>query len=154
VNLHHDLVLKLRRIDIGKKTVGRIAREAPMSFLSRLHQARTELNAHTADPWRGVLERNLPANVNTISSVALLDLLDVPATTGNGRRLAKTMRSMGFIPLKSRRLMPGGFRDTTIRGWARPIRESGNQTSLKEDDKVKRSEPVTLTTPCAAARTD
>jgi hypothetical protein len=59
-----------------------------------------------------------------MSTVALLDLLDVPQTTGNARRLAQTMRSLGFIPLKSRRLMPGGFRDNTIRGWARPIRES------------------------------
>jgi hypothetical protein len=55
--------------------------------------------------------------------VALPDLLDLPATTGKVRRLAKTMRAMGFVPLKSRRLMPGGFRETTIRGWARPIRE-------------------------------
>jgi hypothetical protein len=77
-----------------------------------------------SDAWKRVLERALPANVTSISSSALLDLVDVPHTTGNARRLAKTMRSMGFIPLKSRRLEPGGFRDTTIRGWARPIRET------------------------------
>jgi hypothetical protein len=54
---------------------------------------------------------------------ALLDLLDVPHTTNNARRLAQTMRGLGWIGLKSRRLMPGGFRDTTIRGWARPHRD-------------------------------
>jgi hypothetical protein len=95
-----------------------------MSWLQRLHQARAELSERGADPWRPVLERAVPIDVTSISTVALLDLLDVPPTTGNARRLAQTMRSMGFVPLKSRRLTPGGFRDTTIRGWARPFRES------------------------------
>jgi hypothetical protein len=94
-----------------------------MSFLNRLDQARAELDAHTADPWRGVLERALPASVTSIRSAALLDLLDFPQTTGNARRLAQTMRSMGWVGIKSRRLIPGGFRDTTIRGWARPFHE-------------------------------
>jgi hypothetical protein len=92
------------------------------SWVGRMYQA-AQQTEQRSDPWRQVLERGLPANVASISSVALLALLDVPPTTGNARRLAQTMRSMGFIPLKSRRLMPGGFRDTTIRGWARPCRE-------------------------------
>src|SRR6516165_7945615 len=66
-----------------------------------------------------------PANVTSISTVALLDLLGVRATTGNARRLARTMRSLGWVGLKSRRLMPGGWRDTEGRGWARPVRVSG-----------------------------
>ena len=81
-----------------------------MSWLQRLNQACAELSERGADPWRRVLERDLPANVTSISTVALLDLLDVPQTTGNARRLAKTMRSMGWVGLKSRRLEPGGFR--------------------------------------------
>ena len=93
------------------------------SWIERLYQASAKLSERHSDPWKRVLERALPANVSSISTVALLDLLDVPPTTGNGRRLARTMRSMGFIPLKSRRLTPGGFRDTTIRGWSRPIHE-------------------------------
>jgi hypothetical protein len=92
------------------------------SWVGRMYQA-AQQTEQRSDPWRRVLERALPANVASISSVALLALLDVPPTTGNARRLAQTMRSMGFIPLKSRRLIPGGFRDTTIRGWARPCRE-------------------------------
>jgi hypothetical protein len=94
-----------------------------MSWLQRLEQARAELNERGIDPWKRALERDLPANVTSISTVALLDLLDVPPTTGNARRLALSMRSMGFIPLKSRRLNPGGWRNTTIRGWVRPVRE-------------------------------
>jgi hypothetical protein len=107
-----------------------------MSLMGRLARAQAELDERGLDPWKRALERDLPASVTTISSAALLDLLDVPHTTGNARRLAQTMRSMGFIPLKSRRLMPGGFRDTTIRGWARPIRASGNRTSLGKGEKV------------------
>ena len=94
-----------------------------MSLLRKLEHARSALDARSADPWKRMLQRDLPAHVTSISTVALLDLLDAPATTGNARRLAKTMRSMGFVPLKSRRLMPGGFRDTKIRGWARSIQE-------------------------------
>jgi hypothetical protein len=67
--------------------------------------------------------------VEAMSSVALLDLLRVPMTTANARRLAANMRALGFIPLKSRRLMPGGIRDTTARGWARPVRAEGRKAS-------------------------
>jgi hypothetical protein len=114
-----------------------------MSWLKRLHDAKVELDERGADPWKRALERDMPSNVTSISSVALLDLLDSPVTTGNARRLAKTMRSMGFIPLKSRRLMPGGFRDSTIRGWSRPMRDFRNQTSLTEGCKVEISYPTT-----------
>ena len=93
------------------------------SWVGRMYQALQHTEPRS-DAWKRVLERALPANVTSISSSALLDLLDVPHTTGNARRLAQTMRAMGWIGLKSRRLMPGGFRDTTIRGWARPTRET------------------------------
>ena len=93
------------------------------SWVGRMYQA-AQQTEQRSDPWKRVLERALPPSVTSLSTAALLDLVDVPHTTGNARRLARTMRSMGFIPLKSRRLMPGGFRDTTIRGWARPTRET------------------------------
>jgi hypothetical protein len=112
------------RIEIGKPTQDRATGERQMSsWIERLYQARADLSERRSDPWRGVLERALPGNIMSISTNALLDLLDVPHTTGNARRLAQTMRALGWIGLKSRRLTPGGFRDTTIRGWSRPIRE-------------------------------
>src|SRR5262249_55126586 len=115
------------RIEIGKPTQDRVTGERQMSsWVERMYQATAELSERRLDPWKRMLERALPASVSSISTVALLDLLDVPPTTGNGRRLAQTMRSMGFIPLKSRRLTPGGFRDTTIRGWSRPIRKKSS----------------------------
>jgi hypothetical protein len=94
-----------------------------MALLAKLREARAELEAHHEDPWHkkveaAVLERE------AISTAALLDLLRAPATTGTARRLAAVMRSLHFIPIKSRRLMPGGRAGNTVtRGWARPFRE-------------------------------
>jgi hypothetical protein len=93
-------------------------------FLERLHQAKAELAQDSVDPWRRKLEVAV-GDLETISTAALLDLLRVPANTSTARRLAQNMRSLGFIPIKSRRLMPSGFRDTVTRGWARPVRQSG-----------------------------
>jgi hypothetical protein len=94
-----------------------------MSLIGSLHRVTAEMVADQEDPWRHVLERALPASVMSMSTVALLALLDFPATTGNARRLARTMRSMGWVGIKSRRLAPGGWRTTECRGWARPLRE-------------------------------
>ena len=106
------------------------------SLIERLYSY-AQQTEQRSDPWKRVLERALPANVTSISSAALLDLLDVPHTTGNARRLAQTMRAMGWVGLKSRKLTPGGFRDTTIRGWARPMREPGHPPTLKTGETVQ-----------------
>jgi len=98
--------------------------EASMSLLARLHRMNAELSEGENDPWRRALERALPASVMSTSTVALLALLDFPATSANARRLARTMRSMGWVGIKSRKLAPGGWRNTECRGWSRPIRGS------------------------------
>ena len=59
-----------------------------------------------------MLERALPPDVIAVSTVALCDLLGIRPTTGNARRIARTMRAMGFFPIKSRKLLPGGWRGT------------------------------------------
>jgi hypothetical protein len=102
-----------------------------MSLIGRLHHAQAEVLADQVDPWRRMLERALPANVECTSTVALLDLLGFPRTTGNARRLALTMRSMGWVGLKSRRLAPGGWRSSECRGWARPLRENDLKGSAR-----------------------
>lgn len=94
-----------------------------MTWLGEFHQAQAELAQCGADPFRQTIEAAVRGK-EAISTNALLDLLGVAKTTGNARRIAKTMRSLGFVPIKSRRLMPGGFRDTVGRGWARPVREA------------------------------
>ena len=94
------------------------------SFIERLDQAQAALAESRSDPWQKKLEAAV-RGVEAVSTAALLDLLRVSATTSTTRRLANIMRSFGFIPIKSRRLMPGGFRDTVTRGWARPVRQLG-----------------------------
>lgn len=102
-----------------------------MSFLERLHQAKAKLAERDADPLRANVEATV-RGMEAVSTVALLDLIGLPKTTGNGRRIARTMRSLGFIPIKTRRLMPGGYRDTVTRGWARPVRGIKNATPHRE----------------------
>jgi hypothetical protein len=93
-----------------------------MSFLGKLAEARAELEAQHQDPWHNKVAAAV-RDLETISSAALLDRLRVPATTGTARRLAAIMRDLQFIPIKSRRLMPGGRAGNTVtRGWARPVR--------------------------------
>jgi hypothetical protein len=93
-----------------------------MSLLGKLAQARAELEAQHEDPWRKKVEAAVRSK-DAISTAALLDLLRVPATTSTARRLAAIMRSLHFIPIKTRRFMPGGRAGNTVtRGWALPIR--------------------------------
>ncbi|MGY4160200.1 MULTISPECIES: hypothetical protein [unclassified Bradyrhizobium] len=96
-----------------------------MSFASRMKEAKARLEAAEGydDPWCTQLEPELK-NVESISTHAIMDLLRVNATTARGRRLAAVMRTLGYVPIRSRRLMPGGFRDTCTRGWAKPLRSS------------------------------
>jgi hypothetical protein len=94
-----------------------------LSFTARLEQAKAELAQSESDPLRGKVEATV-RGMEAISTAAVLDLIGLPKTTSNGRRIAHSMRSLGFVPIKSRRFMPGGYRDTVTRGWARPVRES------------------------------
>jgi hypothetical protein len=106
-------------------------------FIEKLRQANAELAERDTDPFRQPVEKIMGCIGDYISTAALLDLLGMPNTTGNSRRIAMTMRSRGFVPIKSRRLMPGGYRDTVTRGWARPVRQSGCRDSPKEIVTVK-----------------
>jgi hypothetical protein len=93
-----------------------------MSLLGKLAEARAELEARHEDPWHSKVAAAV-RDTDTISTAALLDLLRAPATTGTAHRLAAVMRSLHFVPIKSRRLMPGGRAGNTVtRGGARPVR--------------------------------
>jgi hypothetical protein len=101
-----------------------------MSVLEKYAQACAELEAHHADPWHSKVAAAV-RDVDAISTAALLDLLRAPATTGTARRLAAVMRSLNFVPIKSRRLMPGGRAgNTVIRGWARPVRSMKSSPTI------------------------
>jgi len=116
-----------------------------MAWLTELKLKQQEIAARAADPLRAKVEIYMRGQT-AMSTAALLDLLGLPATTANGRLLAKTMRSLGFIPLKSRRLMPGGHMGTVIRGWSRPVMAR----DPCEDEKVSRSRLYTNPTAKAA----
>jgi hypothetical protein len=94
-----------------------------VSWSERIQQASDEITRHAADPLRATVEATV-RGMDEISTHALLDLIGLPHSTGNARRISKTMRDLGYVPIKSRRLMPGGYRDTVTRGWARPVREN------------------------------
>jgi len=107
---------------IGRRGPAIPQQEVQMSILGKLREARAELETQGQDPWREKVEAAVREK-DAISTAALLDLLRAPATTGTARRLAAVMRSLQFIPIKSRRLMPGGRAGNTVtRGWARPVR--------------------------------
>ncbi len=93
-----------------------------VSFIEKFREACAEQAKHRADPLRGKVEAIMRGK-EAIGTAPLLDLLDLPKTTGSARRVAMTMRALGFVPMKSRRLMPGGYHDTVTRGWCRPVRE-------------------------------
>jgi hypothetical protein len=90
-----------------------------MSFSDQVSRVIAQVEERGSDPWRQILERALPPSLKAISTVHLLDLIGLPHTTGAARRISPTMRNLGWVPIKSRRLPPGGHRDTKIRGWAR-----------------------------------
>lgn len=99
------------------------------SYVEKLHRARAEAAKRDVDPLREKLE-SMTRGMEAVSTFALLDLIGLPKTTSNGRRIAPTMRALGFVPIKSRLLEPGGWRDTVTRGWARPVRGSLCRTSF------------------------
>ena len=93
-----------------------------VSWLEQLQQIKAEQAQRQVDPLREKAEAAARGK-EAIGTAPLLDLLGLPKTSGNARRIGQTMRSLGFVPVKSRRLMPGGYRDSVTRGWARPVRE-------------------------------
>jgi hypothetical protein len=95
-----------------------------MSLMAKMQAARQAL-ARRADPWRTTLSRLHGKvgedGVERISTQAIFDLLEVPQqrrTAGEGRRLAKLMRELGWSPIKARGLNQRGLLEQ-VRGYAR-----------------------------------
>jgi hypothetical protein len=105
------------------------------SWTEQLRQAEAEVTQQNADPLRRLIESAV-RGFETIGTAPLLDMLGLPKTTGNARRVGETMRSLGFVPVKSRRLMPGGYRDTVTRGWALAVREHNRGSNIRQGAKV------------------
>lgn len=105
-----------------------------VSFKERLKRAQAEIAQQDADPLLRSVEAIVRAQ-EAIGTAPLLDLLGLPKTTANGRRIAQTMRSLGFVPVKSRRLLPGGYTDTVTRGWTRPTRPRRSKQGLQGENR-------------------
>jgi hypothetical protein len=106
-------------------------RERGLSFVELLRQKKAEAQTNEpADPWRLPLERvrgkTWDDGIERVSTQTLFDILEVPTRRRNAgacRRLAKSMRELGWGPIKARGLTAGGFRDQ-IRGYARDKRQT------------------------------
>jgi hypothetical protein len=99
-----------------------------MSWLGKLEQARSELVARDADPWRPPLERLHGKigddGIERVTTQMLFDILDVPQrsrTAGACRRLAKVMTLLGWTAVRVRGLTRGGYREQ-VRGYCRDAR--------------------------------
>jgi hypothetical protein len=99
-----------------------------LPFTAQIARERAKLEQHDADPLREKVA-SITRGIEAISTNALLELIGLPNTTGNARRISKTMRALGYIPIKSRRLVPGGW---ICRGWSRPVRETRNTIPHRE----------------------
>jgi hypothetical protein len=101
-----------------------------MAWIDILKRKAAEAARRRDDPLREPVQ-TIMRGKDQIGTAPLLDLLSMPKTTGNARRIGQTMRALGFVPIKSRRLEPGGYRDTVTRGWTRPVRRSASGESLQ-----------------------
>ena len=102
-----------------------------MSWLEQLHEAKAELAAQNADPWRLRLEQLRGQvgddGIERITTQLLFDILEVPQQSrgaGACRRLAKLMAELGWMAVRVRGLTRGGYLEQ-VRGYCRePFRHS------------------------------
>ena len=73
-----------------------------MTFIGLTTQKRKELAARADDRLRALVENAL-GEFDAVSTNRVLQLSGLPVT-GNARRIAKIMRALDFVPIKSRRL--------------------------------------------------
>lgn len=119
-----------------------------MAWIDELKRVEAEAAERAADPLREKLKA-IMRGIHTISTHSILDLVGLPHRTSSARRIAATMRALGYVPIKSRRLEPAGWRDTVTRGWSRPVRESGSRTSFKGEpvQSLHPNSPIHLNSP-------
>ena len=89
-----------------------------MNLIGLTTEKRAELILRADDRLRPQVENAL-RGFDLISTHSLLRLVGIPRTTGNARRIAKIMRALDFVPVKSRRISQAGLADRVTRGWAR-----------------------------------
>jgi hypothetical protein len=97
------------------------SRASARSFLDHLDRDLSAELVRDENPYIRIIERALPSDGAMISSAAIAALIGVNIpSTRNSHRIAQAMRSLGYFPVRSRKLLPGGFLDTAARGWIKP----------------------------------
>ena len=96
-----------------------------MSWLSKLHEAKTEIAARNVDPWllplgrvRGKIDFD---GIERVTTQMLLDVLEVPQRkrrAGTYRHLSKLMVELKWTPVRVRARTRGDYLET-VRGYAR-----------------------------------
>jgi hypothetical protein len=96
-----------------------------MPWIEVLRRAREQAAEQPAHPWAARLERLRGTvdndGVERITTQAVFDVLEVPQrarTAAACSLLARLMRGMGWMPIRTRRLTRGGFKDQ-VRGYGR-----------------------------------
>ena len=110
-------------------------RNLGMSWLDKLEQARGEMAARDADPWRLRLERLHGKfgddGIERITTQTVFDILEIPQRNrgaGACRRLAKLMSQLGWTAVRVRGLTRGGYREQ-VRGYCRDARNGRHSNS-------------------------
>jgi hypothetical protein len=93
-----------------------------MSFVEKLQQASAALQQKEEVPWLAAISRILPKDTESISTRSVCDLLGIQLTTPHARKVAAAMRALGFVPMKSRRFLPGGFGSPAAQGWTKTMK--------------------------------
>jgi hypothetical protein len=104
-----------------------------MTFKAKLQQARLELELakreRDADPLLPLVAAAV-SGFEAVSTTAVLTMVGLRPTTGNARKVARSMRTLRYVPIKNRRMPPGGWTDTLCRGWAKsPRRQKSARVS-------------------------
>ncbi len=96
-----------------------------MSFLGKLQAEKEKLSAQRAEPWlvrlqrvRGQIGDDGIERISTQTLFDHLELLQQNREAGASRRLAKTMRDLGWTPVRMRDLTRGGYKEQ-VRGYCR-----------------------------------
>src|SRR4249920_2943461 len=91
------------------------------SWSEKLERAAAEDVLRNEEPYVRILERALPIDGCAISTVMVLEFLGLRFNARNAQLISSTMRALGYFPLRSRKLLPGGWRQTVARGWVKPL---------------------------------
>lgn len=109
-----------------------------MSFMEKLRHAKLDLAQPDADPLLPLVAEAV-SGFDAVSTNAILTMVGLRPTTGNARKVAKSMRQLGYVPIVSRLTPPGGAASSACRGWARsPLREKNRRVSPSHGGIVDR----------------